>query len=79
MACLLDGAGKHPLVAGAGARLATRANLALIRDEALQHIDFFIIDDQLLVSAELAKFWAGIETAFTAFATFHSSTAYIFF
>jgi hypothetical protein len=50
----LNGDGHQALVPGAGTRLAARADLAIFGDEAAELICLFVIDDRIVVSAELA-------------------------
>jgi len=64
--CNMAGAFNRPshfaLVFGADAGLATRANLSLVRHIAAQHIDLFVIDFGILISAEGAFAWAREKT-----------------
>ncbi len=76
---LLDGAGQHALVTGAGAGLAARADLALVGDEAPEQVHFFVVNHQLLVSAKLTEFRAGVVTAFASLAVRSSAASVAFF
>jgi hypothetical protein len=58
-----DGRGHHALVFGARAGLAARADLAFIGDVFPKQVRFFIVYDQIFVSAKLTEFWFGKEAA----------------
>lgn len=59
----LDRHGQAPLVLGAGACLAPRADLAAIAHESLEQPDVLVIDAIVAISAELAYLCTGRETA----------------
>ncbi len=63
MAGAFDGARQFALVFGAYTGLAARANLALVRHIAAQHIDLLVIDPGILICTEGAFAWARKETS----------------
>lgn len=54
----LDRSRQLALVACAGARLAAGPDLPVFRDETAQHVRLFVVDDGVLVCAELANLGA---------------------
>jgi hypothetical protein len=54
VACAFDRFGEGALVAGACAGLAARADFPLFRNVSAQHLNLLVIDDHVVVSAELA-------------------------
>lgn len=63
---LFDSTGQHALMSGAGASLAAWADLAFISDQAFEHINFFIVNGDGLVSAKLTGLRAGEKATFAA-------------
>jgi hypothetical protein len=61
VASFFDGTRQGSLVFGARARLPARPDLAILRHEAAQHIDFLEVDYGRMVCAKLANPWAGIK------------------
>ncbi len=59
----LDCHGQAPLVLGAGARLATRADLATVTHEPLEQPDVLVVDAIVAFSTELAYLGPSRETA----------------
>jgi hypothetical protein len=65
MAGTLDRRGQGPLVPRTIACLAAGPDFTFICDEALEQIDFFVINAQGFVSAKLTGFRAGKVTTLT--------------
>jgi hypothetical protein len=61
-----DRHGKPPLVAGARTGASARFNLALVGNEAAQHVDILVVDPLNLLYAECANA-AALETATATF------------
>jgi len=53
MSGAFDGFGHHPLVLGAGARLAARSDLAALGDVTAQQVGLFVVYGVNLLGAEL--------------------------
>jgi hypothetical protein len=66
MTGLLHGRGHHALVSGAGASLATWADLAIFSDIFPEQVSFFIIYDQCFICTKLTKFRLCKEAALSA-------------
>jgi hypothetical protein len=75
VASALNSDGHQALVPGAGTRLAARADLAIFGDEAAELICLFIINDCIVVGAELADAGCSIK----AFSTRASAFAIVLF
>jgi hypothetical protein len=61
-----NGSSQDALMLSTGSGLSTGADLSLFSDQAAQNIRLFVVNGQMLISTELADFWAGIVPAFSA-------------
>ena len=68
MACLLHRRSDETLVLGACTGLAARAQAAFFRHVLAEKVDFFVVDGQGFIGAELAELGLRKEFAITAFA-----------
>jgi hypothetical protein len=66
----LNGNGHQALMPGTGTRLAARADLAIFGYEAAELICLFVIDDRIVIGAELANAGRGIKASSTRSAAF---------
>jgi len=63
--CAFNRYGQLPLMLGAHARLAARANLAAITHKPAQQIDIFVVDAIRFLTAEVTNLTAWCKTAST--------------